>query len=128
MLKKALITVLLIFAWDAGLFSQQYFFRKYSNEDGLAQASVYCMLQDSRGFIWVGTEGGGLSRFDGYKFETFTKANGLTDNIIRSLCEDRDGKIWIGTDNGLTLYDGLTFRSITEKDGLKGSSVLRIIQ
>ena len=76
----------------------------------------------------MGTDGGGLSRFDGQKFETFTKSNGLSDNVVRSLFEDNDKNIWIGTDDGLTIYDGLKFTTIGKKQGLQGSSVLRITQ
>jgi ligand-binding sensor domain-containing protein/serine phosphatase RsbU (regulator of sigma subunit) len=110
------------------LYSQQYFFRRYSIEEGLPQSSVYCLLQDSRRYIWMGTDGAGVSRFDGNKFETFTKLNGLSDNVIRSLFEDSKGNIWIGTDNGLTLYDGFNFTQIGKEKGFKGSSVLRITE
>jgi len=128
MLKKVLIIIILGTLSGTELFSQQYFFRRYSVEEGLPQSSVYCLLQDSRGYIWMGTDGGGLSRFDGQKFETFTKSNGLSDNVVRSLCEDRKGNIWIGTDYGITRYDGFTFKPIRKEEGLKGSSVLKIIE
>jgi ligand-binding sensor domain-containing protein/serine phosphatase RsbU (regulator of sigma subunit) len=127
-LKKILIIILLSVISGTELFSQKYFFRRYSVEEGLPQASVYCLLQDSRGYIWMGTDGGGLSRFDGQKFETFSKANGLSDNVVRSLFEDSRGNLWIGTDNGLTLYDGFTFKPISKEQGLNGSSVLKIIE
>jgi ligand-binding sensor domain-containing protein/serine phosphatase RsbU (regulator of sigma subunit) len=127
-LKKILISILITTLFGNFLFSQQYFFRKYSVEEGLPQSSVYCLLQDSRGYIWMGTDGGGLSRFDGQKFETFSKANGLSDNVVRSLFEDSKGNLWIGTDNGLTLYDGFTFKPIGKDQGLNGSSVLKIIE
>lgn len=42
-------------------------FEKISLEEGLSQGSVYCILQDSEGFLWVGTEGG-LDKYDGYRF------------------------------------------------------------
>ena len=72
MYKKALIFVTLLILLQGESFSQQYFFRKYSVEEGLPQSTVYSIVEDSRGFIWMGTDGGGLSRFDGTKFETFT--------------------------------------------------------
>lgn len=128
-MKRILLTALfLAILTGRELFSQQYFFRKYSVEEGLPQSTVYSILQDSRGFIWMGTAGGGLSRFDGQKFETFTKTNGLSDNLVRCLFEDSKHNIWIGTDNGLTVYDGFSFRTIGKKQGLKGSAVPRIIE
>ncbi|MCH8330571.1 MAG: hypothetical protein IH946_04195, partial [Bacteroidetes bacterium] len=45
-------------------------FQSYSIDFGLPQSTVYDMLQDERGYIWAGTEGGGLSRFDGTNFTT----------------------------------------------------------
>ncbi len=42
-------------------------FQHYSVEQGLAQSSVFCILQDQKGFMWFGTEQG-LNRFDGHKF------------------------------------------------------------
>jgi len=82
-LKFFLISVFFILFFES-LYPQQYFFRKYSNEEGLPQSTVYCLLQDSRGYIWMGTEGGGLTRFDGSRFDTYTKVDGLSDNTIRS--------------------------------------------
>lgn len=128
MLKRFFPVILLLFLLHAELFSQQYFFRNYSVEEGLPQSSVYCMLQDSRGFIWIGTDGAGVTRFDGQNFETYSKTDGLSDNVVRSLLEDSKGNIWIGTDAGITLYDGHQFKKIGKPDGLKGSSVLKLIE
>ena len=95
--KRFLLSVILIIISGTNAFSQQYFFRRYSVEEGLPQASVYCLMQDTRGYIWMGTDGAGVARFDGRTSEVFTKANGLSDNVVRSLFEDSDGNIWIGT-------------------------------
>jgi len=127
-LKRSLPVFILFFLLQTELFSQQYFFRNYSVEEGLPQSSVYCMLQDSRGFIWMGTAGAGVTRFDGQTFETFNEANGLSDNVIRSLMQDSKGNIWIGTDKGLTFYDGYHFKKIGKSEGLNGSSVLKTIE
>lgn len=83
------------------LFAQQYQFQNYSLEDGLAQSQVFCIEQDSRGYIWMGTRGGGLSRYDGERFETYTEADGLSSNYIWSLAPDDKGELWIGTEQGL---------------------------
>jgi ligand-binding sensor domain-containing protein/serine phosphatase RsbU (regulator of sigma subunit) len=76
----------------------------------------------------MGTDGGGVTMFDGIRFKTYTVANGLSDNIVRSLFEDSRGNIWIGTQNGLTIYDGEVFTSITKETGLAGTSVLKITE
>ena len=87
-------------------------FDHISIEEGLSQSSVRAMLQDSRGFMWFGTEDG-LNRFDGYTFKTFKPDpdlyNSLSDRWITALLEDREGYIWIGTRlGGLNRYDPRT--------------------
>jgi two-component sensor histidine kinase/ligand-binding sensor domain-containing protein len=77
-------------------------------DDGLAQSTVRTILQDSRGFMWFGTEDG-LNRYDGYNFQVYyyeqNDSNTLCDNWINSIFEDKSGVIWIGTNNGLNRYN-----------------------
>jgi two-component sensor histidine kinase/ligand-binding sensor domain-containing protein len=69
--------------------------RLLTQEDGLANRNVNTGLQDSRGFIWLGTKDG-LNRYDGSRFLLFTKEkNNLQDNNVISLCEDANKKLWI---------------------------------
>ncbi|RMG57427.1 MAG: hybrid sensor histidine kinase/response regulator [Bacteroidetes bacterium] len=82
--------------------------RYFTTDEGLSQNEVTCILQDRRGFLWVGTRGG-LNRFDGHTFKVFQNqvgdANSLINNSIESLFEDSQGRIWIGTkSNGLSCY------------------------
>ena len=49
----------LLLVYSTG-WTQQYNFQNYSVADGLAQSQVHCLLADSRSFIWIGTQGGGL--------------------------------------------------------------------
>lgn len=68
--------------------------RRYGISDGLPHRWVSAVLEDRRGFIWA-AGGGGVARFDGYRFMTFTKAdNGLSNVVINNLVEDADGFIW----------------------------------
>lgn len=74
--------------------------------------SVFALLTDSEQTIWIGTYGGGLSRWvpkadgSGYQMTNFRKqdsdANGLPSDIIRNVYEDKRGNIWIGTADGLS--------------------------
>lgn len=93
-------------------------FQKFTNEDGLLQDTTFCILQDSRGFIWSGTWHG-LSRFDGYQFVNYTKdfenPHSVSDNKINSVYETRNREIWIGTRNGLNRYDYDTNRFYSYK-------------
>jgi ligand-binding sensor domain-containing protein len=71
---------------------------------GLSQNSVYCLIQDAQGFIWIGTWDG-LNKYDGYDFIIYNTENGLSNPTVNTLCEDNEKNIWIGTDNGLNLLD-----------------------
>ena len=87
-------------------------FDRISIEQGLSQSSVRAIFQDSRGFLWFGTEDG-LNRFDGYVFKTYKpdpdESTSLGDRWITSIIEDRAGYLWIGTrQGGLNRYDPQT--------------------
>ncbi|MGZ8544017.1 MAG: ligand-binding sensor domain-containing protein [Flavisolibacter sp.] len=85
------------------------YFEKITVQDGLSHNQVNSIIQDQRGFIWIGTDDG-LNRYDGKRFAVFrTRPNDSTSisgNIITDLIEDREGRIWIATaDGGLSRYD-----------------------
>ncbi len=80
--------------------------------DGLSQSSVYCILQDNKGFLWFGTRDG-LNKYDGYTFKSFKNSsdnpNSISNNEVISLCQDNSGLLWIGTrGGGLNIYDPRT--------------------
>lgn len=82
-------------------------------EQGLSQNTVNCILQDHRGFLWIGTWSG-LNRFDGYSFKTITRdffdpSSGLTNPEVVGLIEDSLGFIWVATSKGLNKINPLTF-------------------
>lgn len=84
-------------------------FEHISLEDGLSQSVVNAILQDSKGFLWVGTDDG-LNRYDGYSFSIFkpdtNNPASLSDRSITTLTQDAQGFIWIGTrQGGLNRYD-----------------------
>ncbi|MDR2915044.1 MAG: response regulator [Tannerella sp.] len=89
---------------------ENFYFRHYTNKDGLSNNTVYCSLQDKKGFMWFGTDEG-LNRFDGYAFQNFrynAKVNTgetLLNDHVFSIYEDFSGKIWICTRNGVCYYD-----------------------
>ena len=78
-------------------------FERLSLQDGLSQSTVRCIYQDSRGFIWIGTQDG-LNRYDGYHFKVYkhdpNDSTSMSSSIIYSICEDQEGNLWIGTGGG----------------------------
>lgn len=86
-------------------------------------------MEDSDGFIWVGTEGGGVAVFDGRNFQLYNTYTGLDNNTVRVIFEDKEGNIWLGTDgSGLVQFNGQDFRSINEANGLSNNYVRSITQ
>ena len=80
-----------------------------SDRDGLSQNTVRCMMQDSKGFMWLGTING-LNRYNGREFMVMQPETGsslsLPDSRIRNIVEDRHGYIWIRTtSNTVCCYD-----------------------
>ncbi len=84
-------------------------FHHFTTKDGLSSNSVLCIYQDRKGFIWIGTDGGGLNRFDGYHFTQFLHheddSQSISNNQICSIIEDHQGFLWVATANGLNRYD-----------------------
>lgn len=120
-----LLPYFLIPLFPSASFSQRNNFQSYSLEQGLPQATIYCIVQDNRGYLWLGTDGGGLVRFDGIHFKTYGKKDGFNAQNIRSIMQDRKGRIWAGTqDEGIIVYDGLKFINIGKNHGLAGDAVL----
>jgi len=83
--------------------AQASIYRHYTVKNGLPGATIYGILQDSKGYMWFGSENG-VSRFDGKKFTTYTLRDGLTDNTVLNLYEDKKGRIWFLTLNGQLCY------------------------
>lgn len=103
-------------------------FKTYSTDDGLALDAVNCAILDSRGHLWFGTNGGGVSRYDGSTFTNYTSSQGLAGNILRSMLEDSKGNIWFGTISGVSKFDGYTFTNYTHEDGLADDVVFSILE
>jgi signal transduction histidine kinase/ligand-binding sensor domain-containing protein/CheY-like chemotaxis protein/HPt (histidine-containing phosphotransfer) domain-containing protein len=82
--------------------------------DGLPQATVMTTLQDSQGFVWLGTEDG-LVRFDGRELLRYarsrTDSGSLPGNYVWQAVEDRDTNLWIAiNDAGVAKWDRHTDR------------------
>ena len=85
-----------------------YRFEHLSNQQGLSQNSISSIVQDKKGFIWIGTYDG-LNRYDGYNIKLYRNDPNLpfsiADNYIKTLFVDHEGKVWVGTKSeGISLY------------------------
>lgn len=77
--------------------------RRFTMKDGLPSNKVYSVTQDSKGFIWFGTDAGAC-RFDGSRFERFSMQDGLPDDEVLNIAEDSRGRIWFLTLSGKLCY------------------------
>src|SRR5512139_1078846 len=87
-------------------------FMHLSLDDGLSQNAGLAFLQDSRGFIWIGTQDG-LNRYDGQTFTVYKNdpdnPASLSNNSIIAIAEDQAGLLWFGTwGGGLNRFDPRT--------------------
>ena len=104
-------------------------FSYYKTLQGIKNNTIRCMAEDSIGNIWMGTNGGGLVRFDGKYFTSFTKKEGLSSISILSILIDKSGCIWVGTDGGgVCKFDGKYFTNFKKQDGLIDNVVPEIYQ
>ncbi|HIA13258.1 MAG TPA: PAS domain S-box protein [Flavobacteriales bacterium] len=109
---------------------QSYDFINYSIEDGLGQSQVTDIVQDHMGVIWMASNGGGLTCYDGQTFTVFTTDNGLADNVVNKIFEDDNNQLWICTAKGISRWLGPShkggsnhFVNFTEDDGLADNQV-----
>lgn len=86
-------------------------FKNITSEDGLSQGTVETIIQDDKGYIWLGTNDG-LCRYNGYEFKVYKhdeeSKNSITNNYIVDIKQDKSGNIWVGTANGLSKIDTKT--------------------
>lgn len=96
-------------------------------DQGLNSSYINVVKTDSRGFLWIGTEGGGISIYDGTNLQHMTQKEGLNSNFIRAIHEDAEGTFWIASfGNGLSRYDGHAFQHYTEPNGLLNNYIFSL--
>ncbi|MFZ5518917.1 MAG: two-component regulator propeller domain-containing protein [Candidatus Zhuqueibacterota bacterium] len=124
---------------DAGLIrfnvndsSVHYYRNDPSKLSSLSDDVIYSILADPgqpQRFLWLGTAGGGLNRFDirAEEFVHFTKKDGLPNDVIYGILPDRLGRLWLSTNYGLSVFDPQrsTFRNFDRRDGLQSNEFNR---
>ncbi len=120
--RSTIIIIFLFLSISSQVGAQQFTLRQYTAMDGLPQSQVNAMVEDQYGYVWIGTSGGGLARFDGREFKIYSTLDGLLSNIVTSLFIDSKENIWVVHPRGLTRFDGLDFKkfqALVSVDGLK---------
>lgn len=93
------------------------------NQNSIHNSNVRSICLDKNGTLWIGTNGGGLNRYNKKldNFTHFTTENGLADDQIYTLICDDNGMLWMGTNHGLCRFNPQNYscKNFTEKDGIQ---------
>lgn len=137
-LRQGLLLITLLGGLQRGYAQNEQKFEHLSTSQGLSQSVVNCVWQDSRGFMWFGTQAG-LNKYDGYEMTVYThdesEPKGISGDNVQCLYEDREGFLWIGTINqGLSRYNRKTdtfesfFQNAADPKSIADNTVLAITQ
>ena len=98
-------------------------------DQGLSSSYVCSVLEDKSGNLWFGSEGGGVSMYNGKSFTHYTEKEGLSSNMVYAILEDKSGNLWFGTyGGGVSMYNGKSFTHFTEKEGLNNNAVWSMLE
>lgn len=92
---------------------------RFGVADGVAHNIYHAIRHDSKGHIWVGTTGKGVSRFDGKKWTSWGTKDGLPSGWVNDLAEDKQGRIWAATAGGVARFENGSWRKL-EPTGMIG--------
>ena len=88
-------------------FAQSYLLSSLPVEKDLSSRQVTSIFQDSKGFIWIGTQDG-LNLYNANSIKIFKhdvkNKNSIANNYIQNICEDENGGIWIATAIGVDCF------------------------
>ena len=71
------------------------------NTPELKSNYIWTLYEDSHNSLWIGTNGGGVSRLSNGGWTTFTSDQGLAEDVVHAILEDAEGTMWFGTGAGL---------------------------
>jgi signal transduction histidine kinase/ligand-binding sensor domain-containing protein len=126
MKKHLLLSIIFAFTFSAltAQLNNNMKITRITMEDGLPGTDLNLIFRDSKGFMWIGTFGSGLYRYDGYSFTEFRYEPGLyetdtnvylANNAIYCMLEDKNGILWIGSINGLYRCNPAESESISKR-------------
>lgn len=85
---QILLLILTVFFWGGIVNSQVHTFRNYSHKEGLDISSFLSVAEDDLGYLWFGSDGAGLVRFDGYEFDYLESIQGRSRRHVSGITFD----------------------------------------
>ncbi len=127
-MKIRIIIWALIVAYCSMAKAQERYMPHYTTADGLPSNTVYKVVKDERGFLWLATSNG-ICRFDGHRFETFSLKGLVNDVEFIDIFIGKQGRIWFIPFSGdILLYDGTKFQNGKAFFGRTFESVQQVIE
>jgi PAS domain S-box-containing protein len=74
---------------------------RFSTAEGLGSPLILALYTDQDGTLWIGTQGGGISRRKAGKFQNFDAIDGVPDGVVAAILEDDAGNLWFDTSGGI---------------------------
>ncbi|MGQ0827164.1 MAG: two-component regulator propeller domain-containing protein [Bacteroidota bacterium] len=126
-----ILFIALLFSFPNKAQSQIYNFTNYTVEKGLSQPQILSVFQNDDGVMWFGTNGGGITKYDGNSYEYITDKDSLADNVVFCIAKYKNGKVLIGTNNGLSVFDPFArgskkIKNYTTQNGLSHNRIFSI--
>ena len=101
--------------------------KTFDRSNGFVGGSSMAPIQDSEGYLWFGTDGSGLIRYDGHTFKSFLTDEGFPKLVMYGMIDSK-GLMWYGSDKGAIRYDGEQFTILTTQDGLVSDNIGSILE
>ncbi|WP_282123318.1 two-component regulator propeller domain-containing protein [Algibacter mikhailovii] len=111
MTKKLIYHICLSLIFIMSLHAQEFVddYKFVSIKKGISKVGVFTITQDDSGFIWLGTNGSGLYRFNGIDYDSYkhvlNDSTSISSSLVYASYLDNKKRLWFGTEEGLNLYD-----------------------
>jgi ligand-binding sensor domain-containing protein len=105
----------------------KYHFESYVSPENNVNIFLYTAFVDRSGNIWFGTDGNGISMYDGKSFKNYIDYDNGKGRIVYSITQGSSGAIWFSTlNNGIYKYDGKSFKNYGLKQGIRDLNITGI--
>jgi signal transduction histidine kinase/ligand-binding sensor domain-containing protein/DNA-binding response OmpR family regulator len=103
------VSFICLFVWSSSSQEQVLNYEFVSVKEGISKVGIYTIIQDDLGFIWLGTNGAGLYRYDGISYGSYKyvidDSTSLSSSVVLCSFLDSNNGLWFGTEDGLNLFD-----------------------